>query len=518
MAVDKSQRLARRALELAVDDLERSQALDALAEGLYQDARGDEAWTSFREAVDLRLASAPEDARAIAHLCGRAIALPTRWPGTMRDLPSRGEVERYLEIGLAHAGTADSAELVQLLVASAFRPFAFFEDEVDDATVDAARSAGERAAAMALRLGLPSLASGALDAVGACLMCRGRYGDMLGVDDRRMRLVPALEDDPAELGDLYAVAAWSRFHVGLYAEALRCADLGVERALSAAPQFGLHCLVWRVMALFRLGRWDEMLEAHALLEHTLGDRRDDPSRPQLRAFAVAALVHEIRGDRPASDRQLGVVEAADDAQTTRSVTGPAWIAELKARRGQFAEAREWLARLKWLEGRGQALEARCELVAAEGSWDEAAGTASEARSHAAESGVLVLPFAADRLEGRAALAGGSPRPRSIPWRWRARGSIRPGPGGSEPARTSTWPTPSSRSGTPRPPRHGSTAPCERSRSFGRCASSPARGTSWHGSSDAAPLSLLGVAAELLAHRREELVRERVASPRESNRS
>jgi tetratricopeptide (TPR) repeat protein len=140
----------------------------------------------------------------------------------------------------------------------------------------------------------------------------------------------------------------------------------------------------------------------------LGDRRDDPSRPQLRAFAVAALVHEIRGERPASDRQLAVVEAAEDAQTTRSVTGPAWIAELKARRGQFAEARKWLARLKWLEGRGQALEARCELVAAEGSWDEAARAASEARSHAAESGVLVLPFAADRLEGRAALAGGEP--------------------------------------------------------------------------------------------------------------
>jgi hypothetical protein len=47
-------------------------------------------------------------------------------------------------------------------------------------------------------------------------------------------------------------------------------------------------------------------------------------------------------------------------------------------------------------------------VAAEGSWDEAAGAASEARSHAAECGLLVLPFVADRLAGRAALAGGDP--------------------------------------------------------------------------------------------------------------
>lgn len=326
----------------------------------------------------------------------------------MRDLPARDEVERYLEIGLAHAGTADSTELVQLLVASAFGPFAFFEDEADDATIDAARSAGERAAAMAMRLGAPTLASAALDAVSACLMARGRYGDMLDVDERRLRLVPSLEGDPAELGDLYAVAAWSRFHVGRYAEALRCADLGFERAFPAALQFGLHCLVWRVMALFRLGRWDETLEAFGLLERTLGDRRADPPRPYLRAFAVAALVHDIRGEPRASDRQLVVVEAAEDAQKTRSVTGPAWIAELKARRGQFPEAREWLARLKWLEGRGQGLEARCELVAAEGSWDEAAGAASEARSHAAECGLLVLPFFADRLEGREALARGNP--------------------------------------------------------------------------------------------------------------
>ena len=407
MAVDKSQRLARRALELAMDDLERSQALDALAEGLYQDSRGDEAWKSFREAVDLRLASAPSDWRAIAHLCGRAIALPTRWPGIMRDLPPRDEVERYLEIGLAHAGTDDSAELVQLLIASAFGPFAFFEEAADAAAIDAARSAGEQAAAMALRLGIPTLASGALDAVSAGLMSQGRYGEILGVDERRLRLVPSLADDPDELGDLYAVAAWSRFHVGRYKDALRCADLGVERALSVAPQ-GMHCLVWRIMALYRLGRWDEMLEAHALLERMLAGRRDDPPRPHLRAFAVVALVHDIRGERSASDRQLAVVEAAEDAQTTRSVTGPAWVAELKARRGHFPEAREWLARLKWLEGRGQALEARCELVAAEGSWDEAAGAASEARVHAAECGLLVLPSFADRLDGRAALARGDP--------------------------------------------------------------------------------------------------------------
>jgi hypothetical protein len=231
---------------------------------------------------------------------------------------------------------------------------------------------------------------------------------MLDVDDRRLRLVPSLEDDPAELGDIYAVAAWSRFHVGRYPDALRCADLGVERALSSTPQFGLHCLVWRIMALFQLGGWDEMLEAHALLERMLGDRRDDPPRPHLRAFAVAALGHDIRGERSASDRQVAVVEAAEDAQMTRSVTGPAWIAELKARRGQLPEAREWLARLKWLEGRGQALEARCELVAAGGSWDEAAGVASDARAHAAECGLLALPFFADRLEGRAALAAGNP--------------------------------------------------------------------------------------------------------------
>ena len=53
-------------------------------------------------------------------------------------------------------------------------------------------------------------------------------------------------------------------------------------------------------------------------------------------------------------------------------------------------------------------EARAELVAASGSWDEAPDLVRTMRTHAEQAGTAALfPFA-DRLEGRASLAAGDP--------------------------------------------------------------------------------------------------------------
>jgi hypothetical protein len=52
------------------------------------------------------------------------------------------------------------------------------------------------------------------------------------------------------------------------------------------------------------------------------------------------------------------------------------------------------------------LEARCELVAAEGAWDEAEEVAREAGEFSEVGGLEALAHFAERLEGRAALAAG----------------------------------------------------------------------------------------------------------------
>jgi Flp pilus assembly protein TadD len=52
------------------------------------------------------------------------------------------------------------------------------------------------------------------------------------------------------------------------------------------------------------------------------------------------------------------------------------------------------------------LEARCELVAAENAWHEAASVSRESRTYAEAGGLKALAHFAERLEGRAALAAG----------------------------------------------------------------------------------------------------------------
>ena len=74
--------MAEEAVALAADDLERTDALEALAQAFFAQYEGDLAWRYFREAADARLSAVEgTDARA-AYLCARAAEMPTRWPGS----------------------------------------------------------------------------------------------------------------------------------------------------------------------------------------------------------------------------------------------------------------------------------------------------------------------------------------------------------------------------------------------------------------------------------------------------
>ena len=107
----------------------------------------------------------------------------TRAPGTMRHRVSREEGERYLEIGLAAAGTNDSEERTRLLIAGSFAPDSLREGPSDDGELERAISTGEEAAAMAERLGRVDLESAALDGIASAHQSLGRYGMMKARSD-----------------------------------------------------------------------------------------------------------------------------------------------------------------------------------------------------------------------------------------------------------------------------------------------------------------------------------------------
>jgi class 3 adenylate cyclase len=408
LALGAAERRAELALSLAPSAIDRSKALEALGETHFLDSNGDRAWQCLKEAVDIRLALAPSDRRDLARLCAKALEVPTRGRGSMRNPVSREEAAPYLEIGMAGAGPADSEELARLLIVKAFWPTSLGEGRGTEQEEQEARDAGEQAAAMAMRLGRPDLASAAQDGAGQFFLGRGLYGQLQRLVEQRLELARSLTD-PTELGDIYAMASWCSYHIGRYRDAERHADRGVKATLTAAPTWALFCLDWRAVARCRLGEWESFLEDVSGIGDLLGDRQSQPPGFACDHLAAAAYVHEARGDSNAADRLLEVVTWLEGSEERPSAGLAVWKSLLLARRGLFDEAREALDLPQSLwhgYARGIVLEAKCEILAEQAAWDDAPEVLLASRRHAEEAELLALPCFADRLEGLSARASG----------------------------------------------------------------------------------------------------------------
>jgi class 3 adenylate cyclase len=407
-AVDKAAALADRALAVARDPIERALAFEQTGMVALNDYRGDLAWSSFRDAAELRAEHVPADRMAIARVCARAVEAPMRWPGSMTRVPPEDDVRRYLELGFSNVGDADSEEHVRLLFAAGFVPFAFGTRRVvDDAEAERAAADGNRAADMAMRIGRPDLASASLDGISATLWPRGLYGSSLPIIGRRLHIAETLED-PWELGDIHAVAAWAYASIGDYSEAVRLAERGQIVAAGEAPGMTLHSLSWLSFAQFALGRWPAVIdEILPKVRAVLGERRDDPPYFAVHAFGSAAFVRDARGDPQAPElisllRRQSSVEGASHLPEV-------WLAWILARQGARDEVKELLERVASIPsqvGRPIADQVRAAVLAEHERWDEVPAFLQHSRDFAARGGLWALPIHLDRLEGRAALAAG----------------------------------------------------------------------------------------------------------------
>jgi class 3 adenylate cyclase len=398
-AIQQGERFARRAVELSEGAAERAEALEALGDLHYLAFLGDAAWSTYREA----LAELAEDDPAFPRLAGKAALFPARWVGTMHQLASTDEVHRLIEAGLR--GAPEHGRERTLLLVN--RAFLFVQRETRrDEEAYAAVSA---AAAAAEELGDADLLSGALDLVEAWNVEAGRYGEMHRVALRRRGLVSQMSD-VKEIGDSLAMAAMSAQHLGRYRDAAEHATECIERARGIDPGSYLHGLVWRVSARFSLGDWEGALADQEELESIAAeDPREFPAGFTLRAYAVAALCRELRGEGPQADRYVDLFLsyfAAKPDLLTRGARGRAPVAVLLARRGRFDEALKLMPLERNSASAGFTLEALCEITAMREAWDEAPTVVAATREEADIGEQLSLPLFADRLEGRAAAAAG----------------------------------------------------------------------------------------------------------------
>jgi tetratricopeptide (TPR) repeat protein len=410
LATDRARERTEIGLELAQGPLERARGLEILVTlDLWHDD-GDAAWASGKEAVDLRVAANPsteEDRRAIAAGCANVLAIPTRWPGIVRRLMTREEAAPYLELGMRHLPEGDSEERVRLLMAQGAWSWGFGEAVMEPAAVASDRAAAEEAVAMARRLGNAHLLSGALDTLGATGSLLSGYRGVLEPQWERLELVPQLED-AAEITDIYGVTAWGLAHLGNFREA---EELGL-RGLEVTERTGIVNYVpgaFAGVAQFRMADWSGFWETFHRVDGAL-----DPERTLRyhahRIYGVAAYVLEVTGDPEGADR---IIARLDRSQADLGLVGVSgarsWIVGVLARRGEFAAARSRLAvvdPVREIQNRDLTHEAWADVIAAEGTWAEAAEIVRAARHWAEESGLRFLPAVADRLEGQAELATG----------------------------------------------------------------------------------------------------------------
>ena len=408
MAVVAALRTAEQADDLALTPVERAISQEALGRAYAADYRGDQAWATLCQAADIREAEVPGDGMALARVCAAALETPTRWPGSMQHPAGIAEATRYLEMGFRACPPGDSDTRSRLLLAEAFLSFAFTE-ATDPASLERSAAAGDAAIEMARRLGRVDLELAALDAWSSVPMVQGIYGGVWPTIERRLELLRGYED-PWEVGDTYATAAWCLFDVGRYAEAARYGIEGAELAVGGIPGVALHSLARGIVAMLPGGQWDDLLMHFERMLETLGDRRDHPPPFASIAFGVAALVHDARGEREASDRLVRILdELREERGRAKKLTADVFQAALLGRRGRFDEAFEWLTRQEDdLVNRAARYAVKADLIADAGRWDEAASFAATARAWAEHAELKSLYGYADRLEGRAALAAGRP--------------------------------------------------------------------------------------------------------------
>jgi class 3 adenylate cyclase len=411
LALQQAERFAETSLSLARGPIERSEALEALGMSYLHDYRGDLAWHCLKEAIELRTSATEgsgERSPRLARLCAGALEIVARIRGTMRHRISRAEADRYLELGLTHADEGDNEERARLLVDRSFWPYAFREQDLSDEALADARRTGEEAAAMAARLGRADLESAALDGICSSFHLQGRYGPMEEPIRRRLELASQLAD-PYEVGDIHGMAAWWALNSGRYREAWRFADEGFRRSISGSLVSGLYCLDFRSVASLRLSDWEPALADVSLAEEYMGDRRETPPGFAAMHIAVAAFIHDARGDQGLANRYLQLLAWLERAEDRPDTGWMLWRARLFSRRGEFETARGLLERpgeAQHAQGRDEILEGWCEVLGEEGAWGEVPRVVEEAKQHATWAGVPPLELHARRLEGRAALAAG----------------------------------------------------------------------------------------------------------------
>ncbi|HXY71023.1 MAG TPA: adenylate/guanylate cyclase domain-containing protein [Actinomycetota bacterium] len=395
-AIERGLEFHQAALELAVSDEERARAFEEIGDDHGWSYHGDQSTEAWDRALELWRALGDDE--ACARVCLKAARHTCVYWGGFATRPPGATVDRYASEGIERTHNALTRSQLLALKGLARATYTSL-GEKDPLSQEERIDAAQEAAAIADELGSDEATSLALRSLSELYLDAGRTDDALALVDRQVDVAGRLEVLRDRMLDSFFAGEEI---MDLGGDLERALDLAwdIRRLASdSSPHERMHASYLVMSALYRLGRWQEILpliEEHmtAFAEETV-----DMNCPFTRGGpVVGALTLELMG-RP--DEAAEVAKSIfPNPEEPGLVEG--WMAERALLGGEPAAALD-IARQTVAFGRGPSIEQPfyelaplVEALAELGRWDELSETLPGVRAR--EANLVWIAPAIDRAE------------------------------------------------------------------------------------------------------------------------
>ncbi|MBA2254748.1 MAG: AAA family ATPase [Chloroflexi bacterium] len=271
---------------------------------------GDESAAAYVDAYRHGKALGRPDTFLLEALANELMVLCRFHAGIARQ-PSEGELQAKRDEARRLSATVEDERVRAIFfIADAFMPFWIRSNGRREPTpqeIATSRASAESGVALAERLGIPQLLSGALDALSSFVVEESPRAAR-EIQRRRWALVDRLSS--LERGDAFQMVAWQSALLGDVDEALRAAETGLATVgRNEAPETVMLLVAWEAWALALAGRWPEV-DASIMRSREMWLASGRPSAMYiLHGFLAAAVVAKARGDDSLLAQCRGVVDA-----------------------------------------------------------------------------------------------------------------------------------------------------------------------------------------------------------------
>jgi class 3 adenylate cyclase/tetratricopeptide (TPR) repeat protein len=403
-ATERGLELHQAALALAVGDQERARAFEELGDDHGWSYHGDPSTEAWDQALELwrRLG----DDESCARVCLKAARHTAIYWGGFSSRPPGETVDRYLDEGLERARQPLTRAWLLALQGLARSSYTSLGEQ-DPRPREVRIKAAEEAAAIARELDNPDVLVLALRSLGGLYLDADRPADALALAEQLLAMVDRVEALRDRLINTSLALAQIMDLGGDFERALELARDTRLRSVDLSAHERMHGTYFEMAALYRLGRWQEILPLLDLHLAAFAEETVDMNCPFTRGGPVigALVLDQLGRSADAATASESIVPNNDEPGLVE-----AWMAERALLAGQPGTARE-IAQRTIAFGRGLTIEqppyelpVLVDALASLSQWDELEATLPAFRARAAN--VAWLAPAVDRAEaGRLAARG-----------------------------------------------------------------------------------------------------------------